>query len=306
MRLLSAVIVALTAVTASALTPPCPCILGVAPTFTRPSGGDVIALTGINFRSPARVFVTVDSRAIEAQVISVTQSKVQFIAPAIDMNGKQLLTTSIYAIFDSGTPREWKATSFIPLVYQDLTLTPVIVAVSPASGPLVGGTRVTIFGEGFQEPLQVFFGDQQAQVINVSFSQIVVIAPAGSRVGPVDIRVVNINSNTNTTARDAYRYLDSMRITSITPNTGPSIGGTRVTIRGSGFTDLVAITIAGHVALPIRVSGTEIVAITTPIVGTQPCVNVAGPVIVTSIENGDQATGPVYTYTCTSRRRVGR
>ncbi len=306
MRLLAAIIVTLTAVTAAALTPPCPCILGVAPTFVRSSGGEVIALTGISFRSPARVFVDVDSKTIEAVVISVTQSKLQFIAPAIDMDGKQLRPTTIRAIFDSGTSREWKATSFIPLVYQDITLTPAILAVSPGSGPLVGGTRVTIFGEGFQEPLQVFFGDQQAQLINVSFSQIVAIAPAGSRVGPVDVRVVNINSNTSTVTRDAYRYLDSMRITSITPNTGPTSGGTRVTIRGSGFNDPVAITIAGHIALPLRISGTEILAITTPIIGTQPCVNVTGPVVVTNIENGDQTTGPLYTYTCTPRRRVGR
>ncbi|HWW61795.1 MAG TPA: IPT/TIG domain-containing protein, partial [Thermoanaerobaculia bacterium] len=265
MRVLAAVFVALTAASATALTPPCPCILGVSPTFAKPAGGDVITLTGINLHAPARIFVDYDSRSIEAVVLNVTNSRLQFLAPTVDMGDRQILTTSIRGVFDSGTPREFRAAALLPLVYENISLTPVIIAVSPQSGPLMGATRITIFGEGFQAPVQVFVGDQEAQVITVTFSQIVVFAPPGVHAGPADVRVVNINSGTSVIARNAFRYTEPMRITSISPTTGPAIGSTPVHIFGSGFDVPIAITIAGQIALPIRVTSTEIVAVTTPI-----------------------------------------
>ena len=57
-----------------------------------------------------------------------------------------------------------------------------VFAVDPSSGPFTGGTRVTIFGEGFDEPLVVDFGDVRQQVLSVTGNEILV-RTAAIRVG---------------------------------------------------------------------------------------------------------------------------
>jgi hypothetical protein len=86
-----------------------------------------------------------------------------------------------------------------------------------------------------------------------------------------------------------------MVITAAGPTEGPFTGGTRVRIDGSGFNDPVAVVIAGVAAQPISVNGTEIVAITSP-VALASCADVTGPIVVTNVDNGDQATGPNFIY----------
>ena len=44
---------------------------------------------------------------------------------------------------------------------------PTLYVLTPNNGPNEGGTRVTITGVGFQYPVQVLFGTQQAQVVSV-------------------------------------------------------------------------------------------------------------------------------------------
>jgi PKD repeat protein len=55
-----------------------------------------------------------------------------------------------------------------------------ITAIDPASGPSGGGTPVTIRGEGFVQPLRVFFGDILADVVSVSGTTIAVVTPPGT------------------------------------------------------------------------------------------------------------------------------
>lgn len=65
---------------------------------------------------------------------------------------------------------------------------PVITSISPASGPVSGGTAVTIHGTGFAGATAVAFGSAPATAISVqSATVIVAISPAGS--GTVTISV---------------------------------------------------------------------------------------------------------------------
>src|SRR5690606_3158668 len=50
----------------------------------------------------------------------------------------------------------------------------IVTAVSPNQGPYQGGTDVTIFGEGFQAPVQVLFGGVEQTVLSVSGRELVV------------------------------------------------------------------------------------------------------------------------------------
>jgi hypothetical protein len=125
--------------------------------------------------------------------------------------------------------------------------TPVITSVSPISGPLDGGTLVTIFGRGFQVPMQVTFGDLSATDVNVfndttpaDNDRITCVVPDYSQQGDtppvaVDVTVTNMTSGNLDTLAGGYTYGDALYISGNTPTSGKA--GDLVIIYGSGFED---------------------------------------------------------------------
>lgn len=286
-------------------TPTTPTITAVTPTFGSPNGGQTVTITGTNFTAPVRVFFDFGNNTapVEAFVLpGSTSTQIQVLTPQTNLGAGQTKQATIIVIASAGSANEQRATSQ-PFTFAAEQLTPSLTTVSPASGPINGGTRVTIFGEAFQAPVQVFFGSQEAQVINVQFNQIVVLSPAGrdtspnggtTVTGPVDVRVINVASNKSASLASVFRYTPKSQITAITPGRGTAFGGTDVTIDGTGFDDPVTVSIAGIPATVLRVSGTQILARTgrTPV----PCSPPSAAIIVTNVENGDQGTGPIFTY----------
>jgi hypothetical protein len=283
-----------------------PTITSISPTFGTPAGGQTVTITGTNFRAPVRVLFDFGAPigTKEAFVTSVTPTQITVVTPAVDLAGGQALPATIRVIVGAGAPGEASVTAPTPFNFQLSVLTPAITTLSPASGPIDGGTRVTIFGSGFQAPVQVFFGSAEAQVINTRFDQIIAISPtardtdpngSGTITGPVAVKVINITSATTTTLAGGFRYVPKMQITAAGPLTGPATGGTKVTIDGTGFNDPVAVSIGGVAAQPIKVSGTQIVAVTLP-VPQLTCNGTSGPIIVTNIDNGDTATTTGLTF----------
>jgi len=271
-----------------------------------PAGGQQVVITGTNFRVPVRVLFDPGNGqpAKEAFVNSVTATQIVAIAPPFDLTTGQTLPVTITVITEAGTANEQKVSAANAFTYQLAVLTPVIRGVSPTSGPIDGGTRVAIFGDAFQAPVQVFFGAAEAQVIKVTFNEIDVMSPtardtnpngSGPVTGQVNIRVLNVGSGKDVVAANAFRYVAKMQITAAGPTVGSAFGGTRVSIDGVGFNDPLTVVIGGVVAQPIKVSGTEVIAITgrAPI----PCAPPSAAIVVTNIDNGDTASGPVFTYT---------
>ncbi|HVU26032.1 MAG TPA: cadherin-like beta sandwich domain-containing protein [Opitutus sp.] len=90
-----------------------------------------------------------------------------------------------------------------------LSVPPVVSSVSPASGPLAGGTTVTITGSGFTGATAVTFGATDASDFTVdSDTQITVTAPAGT-LGAVDVTVTTAGGTSATSAADKYTYVGS-------------------------------------------------------------------------------------------------
>jgi hypothetical protein len=224
------------------------------------------------------------------------------------------VTYTITLISAAGSTTESSVVQSSAFTYTSPSLTPSISTLSPLSGPLEGGTRVSIIGSGFQAPVQVTFGTSgntgaplvnqvEAQVISTTFKEVVIMTPEYRLIDPVfslpngqvAIRVVNVNSGTDVVVPAAFRYLPRLQITSIAPTSGSAIGGGQIRIDGLGFDDPVAVSVAGIPAQPIRVSGTELIVRlgSTP----SPCSGATGPVIVTNINTGDTATsGQTFSY----------
>lgn len=282
-------------------------ISAIAPTSGVPAGGQIITITGRNFRTPVRVFFDLGGGVLrEATVASVTPTQIQVFTPQVDLGSGQQLAATIVVFVEAGTPNEQRITSSA-FTFQQSVLTPIVTTLSPASGPIEGGTRITIFGEGFEAPIQVFFGSAEAQIINTTFSQLIVVSPPGRDTSPdgtipatgtVPLRIININSNTTTTFATGFRYSPAMAIIAALPTAGSALGGTRIEIDGIGFDDPVSITVGegvtGATLQPVFVSGTKIIAVTSPL--ASPCSTTSGPIRVTNINTGIFAVGPVFSF----------
>lgn len=162
---------------------------------------------------------------------------------------------------------------------------PAITSLTPTHGPAAGGTAVTITGIGFTGATGVTFGGTAGTAFAVvSDTQITVTTPAHTA-GPVGVVVLSPNGNS---APGTFTFVAppaAPAITSLTPTSGPTTGGTVVTITGTGFTGATGVTFGGTAGTAFSVvSATEII-VTTP-------AHAAGPFdVVVQSPNGDSAPG---------------
>jgi hypothetical protein len=83
---------------------------------------------------------------------------------------------------------------------------PYVTSISPRSGPIGGGTEVTITGENFTGTSAVKFGTEPATDFNVeSDTQVTATSPRGAAVGAVDVTVENI-AGTSATGKPTTRF----------------------------------------------------------------------------------------------------
>jgi hypothetical protein len=103
--------------------------------------------------------------------------------------------------------------------------TPVITAINPSSGPLIGGNTITITGSEFKYIESIHFGSVQAFVYTVSSpNSITVQVPQGISAGYADVTISNTAGVSGQTAAETiakrYTYLGTIARPMITPNGG--------------------------------------------------------------------------------------
>ncbi|MFD5426552.1 IPT/TIG domain-containing protein [Streptomyces sp. NPDC127084] len=147
-----------------------------------------------------------------------------------------------------------------PLPYFHIA-PPVISTVSPDKGPLAGGNSVTITGSNLTLTSTVRFGAGTAAGISIdSDTEVTALAPSGS--GTVAVTVTTPGGTSTNGLGDAYyTYLANPSLSSLDPSSGPSLGGTVVTITGSNLTYADEVRFAGVPVPFTAVSNTQVVAI---------------------------------------------
>ncbi len=126
--------------------------------------------------------------------------------------------------------------------------TPKITSVSPSSGPSTGGTTVTITGSGLLSAAAPQFGANPATDFLVQNDTVVTAtAPVGA-LGTVDITITTAGGTTAISAADRYTYVvpPVPTVTGVSPASGPSTGGTTVSLTGTGFSGATAIDFGGN------------------------------------------------------------
>jgi phospholipase C len=195
---------------------------------------------------------------------------------------------------------------------------PVVSSVSPVAGLASGGTTVTIEGSNLSRVSKVAFGANGAGSFTInSDSSITAISPSGS--GTVDVTTANSGGASATGSSDRFIYVPKgprPQVSGLAPSSGPSAGGTAVTVTGTGFAGVTAVnfgeTPAGGYATesatslsaisPALAAGTWNITVTTPN-GTSGITTGdrfrAGPPTVTAVTpvTGSTAGGSAVTVT---------
>jgi hypothetical protein len=140
---------------------------------------------------------------------------------------------------------------------------PKVTAVSPPSGPLVGGNTVAISGAGFAAGAVVQFGTRAATNVKVvSSTEITATAPAEAA-GTIDVIVSGGGGTSSATTADHYTYVNPS-VSSVSPSTGPLKGGRSVTVSGNGFGAGATVEFGSHAATHVSVGSTTSLTATAP------------------------------------------
>ena len=259
-----------------------PTLSTVAPSSGPSTGGTTVTLTGTNFLAGATVsFGT--AAATSVTVVSATQ--ITATTPAGSAGAVNVTVTN------SNGQNASLASAFTYV--GGITLS----AVSPASGPTTGGTAVTLTGTGFLSGAAVSFGSTASGAVTVqSSTQMTALAPAASSAGAVNVTVTNTNGQ-HASLANAFTFVSAstLSLSSIAPASGPTAGGTAVTLTGTGFASGATVTFGSTLASSVAVvSSSQITAVT-------PAASAGAVNVKVANSSGSSATlAAAFTYQGTS------
>ncbi|MFM9096698.1 MAG: SUMF1/EgtB/PvdO family nonheme iron enzyme, partial [Phycisphaerales bacterium] len=160
---------------------------------------------------------------------------------------------------------------------------PVITAVSPSGGSVLGGTPITISGRFFTGATGVRIGGTPAlNVVPVSATTITAVTPSGAS-GPA---AVSVTANGTGTLAGAFTYRPAS-IFGISPSAGPTNGGTSVTIVGEFMSGVTSVWFGTLPAQSFTSSSPAVLTAVTPPSAAGPALDVrvvtsAGAAVATS------------------------
>ena len=140
-----------------------------------------------------------------------------------------------------------------------------VVTVQPATGSVDGGetVKVTAFGLTSVADTLVTFGGQAAVIssVDTAKSSAVVLTPPHAA-GLVDVAVKT--SNGEDTLAGAFGYLKAFKVLTVNPLSGPTEGGTAVSIYGEGFEPGADVHVGALPCAKVKVVNAKTIECTTP------------------------------------------
>jgi hypothetical protein len=225
-----------------------PAVTAIAPTSGSTAGGTTVTITGAAFTGATSVLFG-SVAATSFKVVSATE--ITAVSPAQAAAEHNIVITT-----PSGTSAHVAADEFTYLA------APAVTAISPKSGPTTGGTTVTVTGTAFTGATKVAVGAVAATNFKVvSATEITAVSPAQAA-AEHNIVVTTPSGTSPDVAADEFTYLAAPAVTAISPKSGPTTGGTTVTITGTAFTGATKVAFGAVAATNFKVvSATEITAV---------------------------------------------
>ncbi len=201
-------------------------------------------------------------------------------------------TTFTVTVTDQTTPTPQTSAKTFSLTV--IAAPPTLTGFSPTSGSSAGGTTVTLTGTHLDGASTVTFGGVAATgITTIDATRITAITPPHTA-GAVDVVVTAAGGSA--TAAAQFNYLSGPSVTSISPASGPTIGGSSVIIAGSNLGGATAVTFGGTAAASITVTNANSITATTP-------AHAAGVVDVTVTTPSGSGTGSgLFSYVVPATR----
>jgi hypothetical protein len=256
---------------------PAPTVTGIAPANGSTAGGTVVTITGTDFVVGASTVTIGGNPATGVTVVNATT--ITATTPAHAAGAVDVAVT---------TPN---GTGTGVGLYTYTAAGPTVSTISPANGPIAGGTSVTITGANFVTgSTSVTFDGVAATGVNVvNGTTLTATSPAHAAAA------VNVVVTTPGGASGAlvFTYLSfAPSVTTINPSSGPTTGGTAVTITGTNFSGASAVRFGGDNARSYTVvSATQITA-------TSPAHSLGAVYVQVTTASGTSASsaGAQFTY----------
>lgn len=284
-----------------------PTVTSVNPVESTESGGVTVMITGTGFTGASAVQFG-SANATSFTVNSATS--ITAVAPSGSGTVDVTVTTPV------------TRTAATPADRFTYAQRPSVTGLTPKAGPEGGGTEVTIAGTNFSPGSTVHFGSTASPMVKfTSAESITAVSPKG--VGTLNVTVTNAGGTSMVTTADRFSFVPAPTVTEISPKQGPEAGGTVVTITGTKFREVSAVTFGSTAATKFKVnsetsieaeapkgSGTVNVTVTaaggtTAMVPADEFTYLPAPIITElSPKEGPEGGGTVVTITGSNFREV--
>jgi hypothetical protein len=253
-----------------------PTVTSISPNSGSTAGGGSVTITGTNFTSTTSVTF---GGGAATSVTVVNDTTITAVTPAHAAGAVDVVITTPAG---SGT-----ATSGFTYIAP-----PAVTSLSPTSGSTSGGTSVVITGTNFANTTAVNFGSSAAASFTVdSATQITATSPAGSA-GTVAVTVTSPLGTSATSSADEFTYVAAPTVTSISPTSGSTSGGTSVVITGTNFADATAVNFGSSAAASFTVDSTTQITAVAP-AGSAGAVNIT---VTTAGGTSPTSSADQFTY----------
>lgn len=225
---------------------PMPIVSAVGPAWGPTSGGTAVTITGTQFLTGATVLFG----ATPATVTSVAANVITVTAPA---HGAGLVSVSVVNL---GGVMGTRANAF---AYQ--ATAPTVTSVVPNRGPVAGGNTVVVTGQSLAAGATVAFDGTLGTVLSTTATTITVRVPPR----PPSLAMVTVRNPDGRSGSLANAYTFDAQapvLTTVSPATGPTEGGTVVSLGGSQFAAGAAVTIGGVAASVVEATATTLRVVT--------------------------------------------
>lgn len=257
---------------------PAPTVTSCSPNNGPASGGTSVTVTGTNFfATPSSI--TFGGTAATS-IVFVNSTTLTCTTPSHAAATVNVVVTNPDGQTGTGT----SVFTFNPA--------PTVTSCSPNNGPATSTTSVTITGSNFvATPTSVTFGGTAATGISFTNSTTITCTAPTHSAGAVNVVVTNPDGQTGT-GTNVFTYNAPPSVTSCSPSSGTTAGGTSVTITGSSFVATpTSVTFGGTAATGVSFTNSTTITCTTP-------AHVAGTVnVVITNPDGQTGTGSnVFTF----------
>jgi cysteine-rich repeat protein len=171
---------------------PTPRVTGVSPTFGPAAGGTTLTITGTGFTGATGV----SFGATGAASFTVNgDTSITAVSPAASGGTVDVTVTT------AGGPSSASSSDQFMFIAA-----PQVSGIVPDSGPLNGGTLVTISGANFIDVAVVYFGETPSGFTVNDESSITAVSPAGEAIDTVDVTVVTVGGTSARSGADVFTY----------------------------------------------------------------------------------------------------